>query len=111
MISDCNLYIDETSGISPFEVRTRARRLKAQVGLDLIMIDYLQLMDLKLKVESRERAVSEISKSLKSLAKELRFLSWPWHSSIEVLREELKSGPCSLTFESPDLSSRMPMSS
>ena len=71
MISDSNLYIDDTSGISPMEVRSRARRLKAQVGLDCIIIDYLQLMDLKQKVESRERAVSEISKSLKALAKEL----------------------------------------
>jgi replicative DNA helicase len=71
LISDSSLYIDDTSGISPTEVRARARRLKSQFGLDCIMIDYLQLMDLKQKVESRERAVSEISKSLKSLAKEL----------------------------------------
>lgn len=70
-VSDSKLYIDETSGMSPFEVRARARRLKSQVGLDIIIIDYLQLMDLKLKVESRERAVSEISKSLKALSKEL----------------------------------------
>ncbi len=70
-VSDSKLFIDETSGVSPFEVRARARRLKAQVGLDCIVIDYLQLMDLKIKVESRERAVSEISKSLKALAKEL----------------------------------------
>jgi len=70
-ISDSKIYIDETSGISPTEVRARARRLKAQHGLDIIMIDYLQLMDLKQKVESRERAVSEISKTLKAIAKEL----------------------------------------
>jgi replicative DNA helicase len=70
-ISDSKIYIDETSGISPTEVRARARRLKARHGLDIIVIDYLQLMDLKQKVESRERAVSEISKALKSLAKEL----------------------------------------
>lgn len=71
-ISDSHIYIDETSGISPLEIRARARRLKAQYGLDIIMIDYLQLMDLKQKVESRERAVSEISRSLKALAKELQ---------------------------------------
>lgn len=70
-VSDSKLYIDESSGLSPFEIRARTRRLKAQVGVDIIIIDYLQLMDLKQKVESRERAVSEISKSLKSLAKEL----------------------------------------
>jgi replicative DNA helicase len=70
-LSESPLYIDDTSGISPFEIRARCRRLKAQNNLDLIVIDYLQLMDLKLKVESRERAVSEISKNLKTIAKEL----------------------------------------
>ena len=71
-ISESHIFIDDTSGISPFEIRARCRRLKARYGLDVIMIDYLQLMDLKLKVESRERAVAEISKSLKSIAKELK---------------------------------------
>jgi replicative DNA helicase len=71
-VSEAPLFIDETSGISPFEVRSRARRMKAQHGLDIIIIDYLQLMDLKQKVESRERAVSEISKTLKAIAKELK---------------------------------------
>lgn len=70
-MSEAPLYIDDTSGISPFEIRARARRLKKQHGLDLIMIDYLQIMDLKQKVESRERAVSEISRTLKAIAKEL----------------------------------------
>lgn len=71
-ISEAPLFIDDTSGISPFEIRARCRRLKAVHGLDCIMIDYLQMMDLKQKVESRERAVSEISKGLKSIAKELQ---------------------------------------
>jgi replicative DNA helicase len=71
LLSEAPLFIDDTSGISPFEIRARCRRLKAKHGLDLVMIDYLQLMDLKLRVESRERAVSEISKNLKVLAKEL----------------------------------------
>ncbi len=70
-ISDAKLFIDDTAGISPFEIRARCRRLKATHGLDCIMIDYLQLMDLKQKVESRERAVSEISKGLKAIAKEM----------------------------------------
>ena len=51
-ISEAPLYIDDTSGISPFEIRARCRRLKAMHGLDCIMIDYLQLMDLKQKVET-----------------------------------------------------------
>ncbi len=69
--SDAPLYIDDTSGISPYEIRAKARRLKTQKGLDLIMVDYLQIMDLKVKVESRERAVSEMSRNMKALAKEL----------------------------------------
>ncbi len=72
MISESLFYIDDTSGVSPAEIRARCRRLKKQSGLDLIVIDYLQIMDLKQKVESRERAVSEISRSLKALAKELQ---------------------------------------
>lgn len=72
VISEAPLYIDDTSGISPFEIRSKCRRLKAQKGLDMIMVDYLQIMDLKQKVESRERAVSEISKTLKEIAKEFR---------------------------------------
>lgn len=70
-ISDSKLFIDDTSGISPFEIRARCRRLKAQHGLDCIMIDYLQIMQLKQRVDSREREVSEISRSLKAIAKEL----------------------------------------
>lgn len=71
-VAESPLYIDDTSGISPFEIRSKVRRLKAQKGLDLIMVDYLQIMDLKQKVESRERAVSEISKTLKQIAKEFK---------------------------------------
>lgn len=71
-ISEANLFIDDTAGISPFEIRARCRRLKATHGLDCIMIDYLQLMDLKQKVDSRERAVAEISKGLKAIAKEMK---------------------------------------
>ncbi len=71
-LSESGIFIDDTSGISPFEIRAKARRLKAKHGLDMIMVDYLQLMSMKQKVESREREVSEISKLLKSVAKELQ---------------------------------------
>lgn len=70
--SEAPLYIDDTSGISPYEVRAKCRRLKAQKSLDMVIVDYLQIMDLKTKVESRERAISEISRNMKALAKELR---------------------------------------
>ncbi|RME88739.1 MAG: replicative DNA helicase [Planctomycetota bacterium] len=71
-LSESRLYIDDTSGISPFEIRSKARRLQSKEGLDLIVVDYLQLMTLKQKVENREREVSEISKMLKAIAKELQ---------------------------------------
>ncbi len=70
-LADTSLFIDDTSSISPYEIRSKARRLKSQFGLDMIVIDYLQIMGLPMKVESRERAVAEISKNLKSIAKEL----------------------------------------
>lgn len=71
-VADSKLFIDDTSGISPFEIRSKARKLKSKEGLDLIMIDYLQLMGMKQKFDSREREVAEISKGLKALAKELK---------------------------------------
>ncbi len=70
-LSSAELYIDDSSGVSPYEIRAKCRRLKRQQGLDIIIVDYLQIMDLKQKVESRERAVSEMSRMLKAIAKEL----------------------------------------
>jgi len=72
ILSESKLFIDETSSISPIEIRSRCRKLKSQYGLDCIIIDYLQLMKLKEKVESREREVSEISRTLKAIAKEFQ---------------------------------------
>jgi replicative DNA helicase len=71
-LSEASIFIDDTPGVSPFEIRSRARRLKAEHGLDVIMIDYLQLMSMKQRFDSREREVAEISKSLKAIAKELQ---------------------------------------
>ena len=66
-----NIYIDDTSGITPSQLRSRCRRLKMERGLDLIMVDYLQLMSADGRVENRQNEVSEISRNLKSIAKEL----------------------------------------
>lgn len=71
-LSEAPIFIDDTPGVSPFEIRSRARRLKAEHGLDVIMIDYLQLMSMKQRYSSREQEVAEISKSLKAIAKELQ---------------------------------------
>ncbi len=70
-MSEAKIFIDDTSGLSPFELHAKARRIKAKDGLDLIMVDYLQLMSLKQRVDSREREVAEISKTLKAIAKDL----------------------------------------
>jgi replicative DNA helicase len=65
------IYVDDTAGMDPLEMRAKARRLKMEAGLDMIMVDYLQLMSIKGKVESRQQEVSQISRSLKAIAKEL----------------------------------------
>jgi len=65
------IYVDDTPGMDPMEMRAKARRLKMEAGLDMIMVDYLQLMAIKGKIESRQQEVSQISRSLKAIAKEL----------------------------------------
>jgi len=66
------LYVDDTPGLSVFELRTKARRLVREHGIKIIMIDYLQLMNANgMRFSSRQEEVSTISRSLKSLAKEL----------------------------------------
>jgi replicative DNA helicase len=70
-LSDAQIFIDDSPAISALELRAKARRLKADRGLGLIMIDYLQLMKGRSGVERREQEISEISRSLKALAKEL----------------------------------------
>ncbi|HEV7764266.1 MAG TPA: replicative DNA helicase [Thermoanaerobaculia bacterium] len=65
------IFIDDTPGMDPLEMRAKARRLKMEAGLDMIMVDYLQLMAIKGKIESRQQEVSQISRSLKAIAKEL----------------------------------------
>lgn len=65
------IYIDDTPGISVAEMRSKARRLESEHGLDLIIVDYLQLMQGR-NAESRQQEISEISRSLKALARELK---------------------------------------
>jgi replicative DNA helicase len=71
MMKNSNIYIDDTGALTPTEVRARARRLKREHGLDLIVLDYLQLMQVQGTKENRATEISEISRSLKALAKEL----------------------------------------
>lgn len=65
------IYIDDTPNISMIELRAKARRMKAEFGIKLIVVDYLQLMRSGLQIGNREQEISEISRGLKALAKEL----------------------------------------
>ena len=72
VLAEAPLFIDDTPGISILEMRTKARRLQAEHGLDLIVVDYLQLIKPKRRFESRVQEVSYISSELKNLARELK---------------------------------------
>ena len=71
ILSEAKIFIDDTPALSPSELRARARRLKREHGLGLIVIDYLQLMQVSGSSENRATEISEISRGLKGLAKEL----------------------------------------
>ncbi len=70
-LSEAKIFVDETPALSPMELRARARRVKREHGLDLIVVDYLQLMQVPGNKENRATEISEISRGLKVLAKEL----------------------------------------
>jgi replicative DNA helicase len=70
-LSEAPIYIDDTPAISSMELRTRARRIKAEHDLGLIVIDYLQLVQGRARNENRQQEIAEITRSLKSLAREL----------------------------------------
>lgn len=69
-LAEAKIYIDDTAGISVMEMRSKCRRIKIEHGIDMIVIDYLQLMSGS--GESRQQEVSEISRSIKALAKEMQ---------------------------------------
>jgi replicative DNA helicase len=70
-LSSSNLYIDDSAMLTPLEIRAKCRRLKAEHGLGLIIVDYLQLVSGGGRVENRQQEIASISRSLKGLAKEL----------------------------------------
>ena len=95
-IADKPLFIDDSPNMSMMEIRAKARRLKQQHGLSLIVVDYLQLMTSGKRVESRQQEVSEFSRALKLLAKELEVPV--------VAISQLNRGPESRTDKKPMLS-------
>ena len=70
-LSEANIFVDETPGISDMQLRAKARRIQSRHGLDMVIVDYLQLMTSIRKKEGRTQEISEISRSLKALAREL----------------------------------------
>jgi replicative DNA helicase len=71
LISDCKIFIDDTPSVTLFEMMSKCRRLKIEKGLDLIVVDYLQLMSDGGRTDNRQHEISNISRGLKTLAREL----------------------------------------
>ena len=95
-ISEAPLYIDDSPNLTMMEIRAKARRLHQKAGLRLIVIDYLQLMTSGKKVESRQQEVSEFSRNMKLLAKELEVPV--------IAMSQLNRGPEQRTDKKPMLS-------
>ncbi len=72
VLGDTHIYLDDTPAITPLQLHTKCRRLHMEVGLDLIIVDYLQLMTGDVRIENRVQEVSYISRNLKALARELK---------------------------------------
>ena len=70
-LNDAPFFVDDSSALSPLEMRARSRRMQSEQGLDLIIVDYLQLMRGNIRTDNRVNEIGEISRSLKGLAKEL----------------------------------------
>ena len=70
-LAEAPIYIDDSAGLSTLELRAKARRLKAEANVGMLMVDYLQLVSVRERVENRQQQISLISRSLKALAKEL----------------------------------------
>ncbi len=71
VLSDTNIHLDDTPALTPLQLRTKCRRLQMEYGIDLIILDYLQLMSGETRTDNRVQEVSYISRSLKALAREL----------------------------------------
>ncbi|MBU4140676.1 MAG: replicative DNA helicase [Candidatus Omnitrophica bacterium] len=71
-LAEAPIYIDDSAGLTALELRAKARRLKSRHNIELIIVDYLQLMTGSTNIENRQQEISEISRSLKALAKELK---------------------------------------
>jgi len=71
MMQGCDFFIDDTASMSPMDLRSKARRMKRESGIDMIVVDYLQLMSIPRYSENRVNEIAEVTRSLKAIAKEL----------------------------------------
>jgi replicative DNA helicase len=71
VLTEASIYVDDTSGLTPLDLGAKARRLKAEHGCDLLIVDYLQMMRMKGRFDNRQQEITAISRSLKEIAKEL----------------------------------------
>ncbi|HEX9076196.1 MAG TPA: replicative DNA helicase [Anaerolineae bacterium] len=72
VLSEAQIFIDDSAVVTPLEIRAKARRLQSEYGLDMVVIDYLQLMTIRGRIENRVQEISQISRQLKELARELK---------------------------------------
>ena len=70
-LSKANIFIDDTPGITVMEIKNKCRRLKAEKGLDMVIVDYLQLMSIEGKTDNRQQEITALSRYLKLLAREM----------------------------------------
>ena len=108
-LSEAPIYIDDTPNITTMELRTKARRLQAESGLDLVIVDYLQLMQSSTTTRDANRVqeVSEISRGLKALARELKVPVVAPQPAVAPARDaRVDASPGSRTSASPAASSR-----
>ena len=108
LIAEAPMFIDDSPALSPTEIRARARRLKREHGLGLIVVDYLQLMQVPGNKENRTTEISEISRSLKALAKELSVPVIALSQLNRNLEQRPNKRPVMSDLRESGVSSRMP---
>ena len=105
-LAKANVYIDDTPDLSVFEIKNKCRRLKAEKGLDLVVVDYLQLMKSEGRAENRQQEISTLSRYLKLLAREMDCPVIVLHSFLVLRIKDQTTLPCFLISVSPVLLSR-----
>lgn len=110
LLSDTHIYLDDTAAITPLQLQTKCRRLDQEHKLDLIIVDYLQLMSGDRRIENRVQEVSNISRSLKVLARDLRVPVLAAAQLSRAVEQRADKRPILSDLRESAVSSRIPMS-